>query len=231
MDQDSWSSFEPSLKSFLGGLKAKEVQKQVWTTQAPASFEGFVTESGLGHVIQGVKLSDLGYTPHGSISIISNLLRRGYIWDEVRLKGNAYGGGCGFDLQSGVFRLRSWRDPNIPHTLKVFNSLPDYLRSIKISDEDIKKAIVAAIGEMDAPDLPPAEARQSFARYMAHISTEDRQKWRDEILNTSIKHFHELGEILEGMKDKSQLVMCGPKASLEEANEALGGKLVISKML
>ena len=83
----------------------------------------------MNYVVQGGLLK-LGRTDQdntevslGSASVVSRYLRNTWLWDEVRVKGGAYGGFCSFDGVSNVFAYGSYRDPNLEATLNVYKQV------------------------------------------------------------------------------------------------------------
>ena len=91
--------------------------------------EGFGVASQVNYVVQGGLLK-LGRTDQdntevslGSASVVSRYLRNTWLWDEVRVKGGAYGGFCSFDGVSNVFAYGSYRDPNLEATLNVYKQV------------------------------------------------------------------------------------------------------------
>ena len=79
---------------------------------------------------------------------------------------------------------------------------------------------MGAIGELDAYLLPDAKGMASFARHLTGDTEEVRRKMRDEILSTSVKHFHEFADVLDEAAAKGRIVMLGGSAVEEYAKSA-----------
>jgi Zn-dependent M16 (insulinase) family peptidase len=54
--------------------------------------------------------------------VLCHRLRTGIIWDEIRIKGGAYGCSASASLEDGSFLFASYRDPNPLRTLEIFTS-------------------------------------------------------------------------------------------------------------
>lgn len=54
----------------------------------------------------------------GAAMVGSSLASSNWIWDQVRVLGNAYGAGMGFDQMKGVVGFSTYRDPNIKSTFE-----------------------------------------------------------------------------------------------------------------
>jgi Zn-dependent M16 (insulinase) family peptidase len=185
----------------------------------------------VNYVAKGANLYQLGYELHGSIHVITNYTRTSFLWDQVRVQGGAYGVYCPFDHRSGVLSLLSYRDPNLLATLDVFDQTGRYLRQLDLNREELKKAIIGAIGEMDAYQLPDAKGYTSMLRYLAGESDEDRQLRREQIFDTTPADFHSLGQVLERVKETGLVVVMGSQEAIEAANRARGNWLEVRKVL
>ena len=100
------------------------------------------------------------------------------MWNEVRVKGGAYGVMCAFtDMGNGY--MVSYRDPNLAETNEVFEKVPDYLESFDADERDMMKYIIGTVSELDTPLTPRAEGRRSSQAWLTDITFEQIQKERD----------------------------------------------------
>ena len=67
------------------------------------------------------------------------------------MQGGAYGCSLGFSQISGITTYSSYRDPNIASTLAAYDATGDHLRRHPPSAAELSKAIIGAIGALDAP--------------------------------------------------------------------------------
>lgn len=231
LDSASWGSFEPRLSSFLSGLPAETSAFEDWMPTAGASYEGLAIPAQVNYVGKGANLFQLGYMPHGSADVIVNYLRTTWLWEKVRVQGGAYGGYCLFNRRTGVFSFLSYRDPNLLNTLECYDGTAAFLRQIDLSQDELNKGIIGAIGDLDAYQLPDAKGYTSMARYLAGDSDEIRQAWRDQVLGTSKKDFWAFGETLEKVNQAGSVVVMGSQEALEMANAERGDWLAIKKVM
>ncbi|CAE7335190.1 PREP1, partial [Symbiodinium microadriaticum] len=117
----------------------------------------------------------------------SKLLGATYLWDKVRVSGGAYGGLCRFDPRSGDFKYLSYRDPNLGKTLEAYDGAPAFLKDLDLGEDELTKAIIGCMGDIDAYLLPDAKGYQSMLRYLLEEDDTYRQKVRDEILGTKVE--------------------------------------------
>ena len=110
-----------------------------------------------------------------ALSVLASVLRNHYLHNEIREKGGAYGGGANFDANSGVFRLYSYRDPELERTFEIFDHAIHWARHNQVDSAAVEEAILGIISALDAPGSPAGEARQSF-----HLALHGRNAgWRE----------------------------------------------------
>lgn len=222
LDEPRWAQFEPGLSGFLAELPAAPPVLNRWTPQREMIDEGLVIPTQVNFVGKGANLFDLGYKPHGSVIPIVNYVQNTWLWERVRVHGGAYGGFSSFDRRSGVFAYGSYRDPNLLGTLETYDQTPQFLRKLELSQDELVKAIISAIGLIDAYQLPDAKGYTSLIRHLTGDTDNIRQQMRNEVLATSTADFKNFAEILEQVSTKGTVVVLGSQDAIEKANTARG---------
>ena len=147
------------------------------------------------------------------------------------MQGGAYGVFCYFDHFSGVLAFISYRDPNLLDTLGTFDRSSRFLAELELSEDELTKAIIGAIGDLDAPQLPDARGGTSLLRYLAGVGDEFRQQMRDEILATTAADFKKFAAVLRDAGDRGEVVAMGAHEVLERASGQIGDGLNVVKLL
>ena len=186
---------------------------------APVGAEVFATPSQVNYVAKGCNLKALGYSYHGSAAVIMRHLARSYLWEQVRVLGGAYGAFCSLDRTSGNFVCSSYRDPNVEKTVAVYDSMADYLAGISLTREDLTRAIVGTIGDLDLYRLPEARGAYSLGRWLAGESDEALQALREEILSTTNNDFRAFAPILKEAASKGETCVIGGANAARAAEE------------
>ncbi len=193
--------------------------------------EALLAPSQVNFVGKAANLYELGYRFHGSALVITRYLRSSFLWDRVRVQGGAYGAFCQFSQLTGVFALVSYRDPNLLETLEVFDDCGRFLVETDLSDDELSKAIIGTIGDLDAYMLPDAKGFASLARLLTGNTVEARQRMRDEVLSTTAGDFKAFGEMLTAVKAHGQVAMLGSETSLARVHAARPGWLQETRIL
>jgi presequence protease len=231
LDKDNWHKIRPEIDAFIESLPLTQAERKIWTVNSISPVEGLSAPSQVNYVGKGVNLYELGYDLHGSIFVIVPYMRNTWLWDKVRVQGGAYGGLSVFDRQSGVLTFLSYRDPNLLETLDVYDQAGNFLSQLKLSDRELTKGIIGAIGDLDAYQLPDAQGFSSMVRYLSRITDEERQVLRDQVLSTTQSDFRALGEALAQLKETGVIAIIGSEAALETAKVSERIPLEVKKVL
>ena len=231
LDEANWNQFRPKLAGFLAALPAASPALAQWSRPPGSGSEGLTIPAQVNYVGKGANLYELGYQLDGSVSVVTNYLRTTWLWERVRVQGGAYGGFCSFDRDSGVFNYLSYRDPNLLGTLDNYDRASQFLGQLELSDDELTKSIIGAIGQIDAYQLPDAKGYTSMMRYLIGVTDEERQRWRDEVLSTTLADFKAFGQVLEQINHHGLVVVMGSQEAIEAANAERGNWLKVSKVL
>ncbi len=224
-------AFEPHMEALLNSLPASDVALQSWNSDVPSSFEALTIPSLVNYVGKGADIYKQGYQFHGSSMVITRYLRNAWLWDRVRVQGGAYGAFCLFDRFTGVLTLVSYRDPNITRTIDVFDETAGFLDDTKISEAELTKSIIGAIGDLDAHMMPDAKGYASMVRHIMGDTDEDRQQMRDQVLNTRSSDFRDFAQVLGHVRDTGLIKVLGSADAVEKVLEDRPGWLEVVKVL
>ena len=228
----AWRETRPQIEKLIRALPKLKTQKATWSPNFDKKPEGLTIPAQVNYVGKGANLYYLGYHLSGTISAVTRYLGMTWLWEKVRVQGGAYGGFSTFDMKSGLFNYLSYRDPNLLATLDNYDGTANFLKELDLSDEELTKIIIGAIGGIDTYRLPDAKGRASLSRYLTHISDEFLQKYRDEVLATTQDDFKTFATSLAKTKRVGHVVVLGSEDAIEEANKKLGkDKLKIVKVM
>lgn len=191
-----------------------------WPSADLPNCEALTGQTMVNYVGRSANLYNCGYELHGSSLAITNYLRTAWLWEKIRVQGGAYGGRCGFDMRSGNFSFSSYRDPNIVSSLEAYDQTADFLKNLELDEDELTRALIGAIGQLDAYQLPDAKGYSDTLRYLLNYSDEERQKLRDEVLATTVEDFHRFGEALEKAMINSCTVIVASPESIAAARKA-----------
>ena len=210
--------FERQLAGLVETLPDAPAQEGAWEPRYERRCEGLVIPAQVNYVGKAADLYELGYELHGSVAVITRHLRNTWLWDRVRVQGGAYGAFCSFDPFSGILAFASYRDPNLSGTLANFDNSARFLREEDLPEEELTKAIIGTIGDLDAYQLPDARGYTSMVRELTGLDDGFRQRMRDAVLATTAAEFRAFADVLDEVGRSGRVAVLGSRDALEAAN-------------
>ena len=89
-----------------------------------------------------------------------------YLWNEIRVKGGAYGCGIKPDID-GEVGFYTFRDPNLDDSLARMDACASWIESYEPTEEDLEGYIVSTLAAHDSPKKPYQVARRQDGLYLA----------------------------------------------------------------
>jgi Zn-dependent M16 (insulinase) family peptidase len=117
-----------------------------------------------------------------ALMVLGGFLRNNFLHRTIREQGGAYGGGAGYDTDSGAFRFYSYRDPRLTETLADFDRSVEWLLENNHEWRLVEEAILGVISSIDKPGSPAGEAKKSFYATLHGRTPEQRRRFRARIL-------------------------------------------------
>ncbi len=137
----------------------------------------------------------------GRWNVVKNLVNTEYLWNEIRVKGGAYG--CGLNVnRKGFLSFYSYRDPNVAKTYEGFAQTVSFLAQFAQSKEDMTKYILGAINVLDRPKSFSDTFALALNRHLLGVTAAQMQQEREEMLAMTAEDlqpfFHWVQEALQG---------------------------------
>lgn len=230
MEASDWGDVKGQVDSLLSALPSHEAEIVAWSVADAVPYEALTQPAQVSFNAKAANLYNLGYELDGSVSVITKHMSREYMWQNIRVIGGAYGGNMGFSASTGLVSFLSWRDPNISNTLAIFDGAADYLSNLEMSEEFVEQAIIGAIGDLDGYDLPDAKGRKAFMRHLLDYSDEQRQEYRNQVLDTKLEDFHSFGKILAKVGDSGRFATVTASEFATKATEEIGAEFKVTKL-
>jgi presequence protease len=218
MDGEGIARRQGELEAFARSIPSREdPARHRWVMDCVFEPEGMTIPAHVNYVGKGFDLFKAGYGYKGSGNVISRYTRTSWLWEQVRVRGGAYGAFCTLDRMTGIMTFVSYRDPNLAETLKVFDRTADYLKTLRLDERELTKAVVGAVGDMDRYLLPDAKGYVSMIRYLTGDTEGFRQRMRDEVLATRGEEFGEFADSLRRFAAEGFVSVLGSAESIEKA--------------
>jgi len=180
--------------------------------------EGFTTAGQVQYVCRAGSFADKGYTYTGALRVLKAILGYDYLWQEIRVKGGAYGCMSSFG-RDGISYFVTYRDPHLQHSLDVFEKASGYIRGFEADERTMTKYLIGAVSGLDRPMTASVTGRFSLACYMTGITDDELQRERDEVLGTDVETIRSLGDLVDAFMSDDCLCVVGTEEKIREHEE------------
>ncbi len=205
-EEEEYKQFEKLSKTFLLELYPIRESEKSFSVVPKKKNEGFLSSSQVQYVCRAGNFRELGYPYTGALRVLKVIMGYDYLWNNVRVKGGAYGCMCSFS-KSGDSYFVSYRDPNLTKTIDVYQNASEYIKTFNQDERSMTQYIIGAISELDTPLTPAAKALRSLSAYMTNQTREDFQKEREELLTVKKETIRELAKYVEAFINQNYV--CG----------------------
>ena len=184
----------------------------------PLRKEGFRT---LGTISGAALVAHPAKTPYDGMAVVaSRILSLDHLWDEIRVKGGAYGGHFRV-LPGGDAEWLSWNDPKPARSLGVYAGCGKALRAFADGDGSLDKYIVSAVASMEPYLTPSVETSQAAELWLSGRTPEDRQRIRSEMLHTTRDDLRAFAARLDSFAESAATCVVGGAQPLETCADVL----------
>ena len=211
-------SVMPMVAKFAEELSTEEVTFEDKGFSIAKLNEGLKTSAKVQYVARVGNFRDAGLESTGALAVLKVIMGYDYLWNNIRVKGGAYGCMSGF-AHNGIGYFVSYRDPNLKETLDIYNGAADYIENFKCSDRDMTKFIIGTVADLDTPLTPYDEGIASFGAYFTHKTSEDKQKSRDEVLSCDVDTIRGLAKHIRAIMASEALCVVGAEDKINENKE------------
>ena len=216
-EQERAELVKAKLQMAFSELPSAELGVPAVITPGVKQNEAYVTAQDVNYVATASDATDkFSYT--GAAKVLATTIRYSYLWNEIRVKGGAYGSLYNHQ-RNGSFALSSYRDPNIRKTLEAYKGLPNYVEQIELSDSELLKYIIGTISPMEQPKSAFSKGLTAFNRLKTGMTREELIHLKEEILAVDSKTLAKLHKDLGNVLEESTMVVIGNKTQIENEKD------------
>ena len=161
-------------------------------------------------------------------TVFAHQLSTGALWEDIRMKGGAYGASASSDSLERCFSLSTYRDPNPLRSLDSFSAILKTQDITAQSDgfqENLEKMIIGCYSRETRPRSPSEKGITDFLRFISRIENDYRRRRLQRLIAVSAGNIcaaqQELASQIAAGAAAGRVIITGMK-SAEQAAKALG---------
>lgn len=179
--------------------------------------EAFVIPSDICFAARACDPRRLGIDVTGAWAVAANALSYDYLWNEIRVKGGAYG--CGFraagERQTAFY---TYRDPAVDPSIERVERAGEWLGSFEPDEAAFEGFIVSCVSGMDAPVKPYALTKRRNTTYLAGLDPHAREERRAQMLAATPGELRSLGADVTRIAAASPTCVFGGRDVIAKSN-------------
>ena len=216
--EDHYEEFIALAGQVKEALYKEPVETKPFVIEPVKRNEGFLSASQVQYVCRAGNFINKGLAYTGALKVLKVMMSYEYLWQEIRVKGGAYGCMCAFG-KSGDSYFVSYRDPNLKSTVEAYEKAADFIEAFDGDERTMTQYIIGAVSELDTPLNPAAKGLRGMSSYLTNQTYEDYQRERDELLGADVNTIHSLAAVIRAFMEDDCLCVVGNDNRLKEDKE------------
>ena len=144
-------------------------------------------------------------------NVASTILSLEYLWNEVRVKGGAYGAGAGVGALGDV-SFYSYRDPSPAKTLTTDRGAGQFLRAFCAGKPSLDRYIISTIAQGEPLQSDDARGIAADGMWMRGITEEERAERRARTMRVKAD---DLAALCDALDERGTLCVVGAQQALD----------------
>jgi Zn-dependent M16 (insulinase) family peptidase len=179
----------------------------------------------------GFAAQTLTAAPYGSYQQTAELalahqLSTGVLWEDIRMKGGAYGAFARSDALEGTFSLSTYRDPSPLRSLETFNALLKETAKLIPDEDSLVKAIIGVYARETRPRTSANKSIIDFLRFLYGIDDIYRARRLRDLIALQPE---DIGKVLENLAaqdgNRFPVILAG-KGAAEKTAAQIGAEVM-----
>ena len=216
--EDHYEEFIALAGQVKEALYKEPVETKPFVIEPVKRNEGFLSASQVQYVCRAGNFINKGLAYTGALKVLKVMMSYEYLWQEIRVKGGAYGCMCAFG-KSGDSYFVSYRDPNLKSTVEAYEKAADFIEAFDGDERTMTQYIIGAVSELDTPLNPAAKGLRGMSSYLTNQTYEDDQRERDELLGADVNTIRSLAAVIRAFMEDDCLCVVGNDNRLKEDKE------------
>ncbi|MBU8913057.1 MAG: insulinase family protein [Spirochaetales bacterium] len=179
--------------------------------------EALIVPSDVAYVAAAIPASRFGTEEHVHELILAHLLRTGYLWETIRMKGGAYGANASARGTDAVFGFSSYQDPRIVETIEAFSEGLLSYADETVGGRDLELAQIGVTGHQIRPLSPGQKGMIALRRTLYGVTDLMRQEKRNTILAASAGDIRRAAERLRDTMSQATIAVMANREAVEDA--------------
>jgi Zn-dependent M16 (insulinase) family peptidase len=166
-----------------------------------------------------------GVVTAGAEAALAHWLSTGALWEDIRMKGGAYGAFANSDGVEGSFSLSTYRDPGPLRSLLAFPAILKEAAQTIPDEEALTKAVIGTFSKETRPRTAADKGLAGFLRFLYGIEDHHRRGKLESIVSITGEELAAAAEHLAAAAQDAPAAVIAGTAEAEKAAAKLGAAI------
>ncbi len=162
-------------------------------------------------------LQPFGIKSSGAWKVLAKLVSMDFLWNEIRVRGGAYGTGMSVSAD-GVVGYFSYRDPSPEDSLNIYRNVPEFIRQFCTGNPDLTGIKIGTVADTEPVLAPGARGKAADQWYLAGITDAYRKEQRRQILHADTQEMLQIADELQRMEASMQACIIASPEIMPDGN-------------
>lgn len=190
--------------------------------------EGFMIPSGVQYLGRDGNIVKAGVKYTGALQVARTAVNCEYLYNNIRVRGGAYGCGSGFSSDSGNGYFLSFRDPKLAETDEIYKKTGEYLRRLVLDEKELTKYVIGTMAAYERPMSPAEKIIRSFRAYLSGKKYEDVNRERGEILDVTAEEIRNCADAYDAIISSGCICAVGNGEVVKKNSEMFDSLITIN---
>jgi Zn-dependent M16 (insulinase) family peptidase len=153
--------------------------------------------------------------------VLTHQLSTGALWEDIRMKGGAYGAFINSNSLDNCVSFATYRDPNPLRSLDVISSIFKNSSYGKCSEDYLIKSIIGCYSKETHPHTAPEKGLMDFYRFLHGVEESYQKRKLERLISVSTTDIETVFNSLGSRVTSQPVIIAGVKKA-EEAAKTLG---------
>jgi len=150
-------------------------------------------------------------------TVLAHQLTTGALWENIRMKGGAYGAFISPNSLENSVSLITYRDPNPLRSLDIFSSMFKKKSNAACTEDYLEKSIIGCYSKETRPQTPAEDGLVDFFRFLYGIDNDYRRRKLERLVSVSVSNIENAYASLGLRKSFCPVIIAGEKKAKEAA--------------
>ncbi len=184
------------LSDFKARLPVQSLPNSVNIVLPKASKTFYTIPSKVNYVASSARIATTFNDFGGLNYLLRGILQYDYLWNEIRVKGGAYGG-IAYCLEDGLLGCVSYRDPNLEKTLQVYSQIPEFLAGFTASEKVLTGYKIGALSDLEPYIDNDSLGSENYIKYLTGQTQAVRQAMKVNLLTATQETISNFGNLMD----------------------------------